>query len=313
MRPQEHDADERSHACSTHHETSQDGDDELGSDVSSDDGLTPLHPVPALQEAFEESIIEAAEDVQYESGPPASTHPSPESRRHELLRREIFDDSWNTRWRQKPSAKCHPLTKLVAQIVFGMHLLHGHQAKSDAEVVKILQAHVDDIDSFLEKTGEDFDLAIRDIEERNVFLQLPMTHLDVFDIMLDDRTFRTQLVEGNEKIEKIITRSAKGMNAALSDVQKGLDATEQLAKYLHSVEGDWPEDYPELPAILVAMRGNQEGWSACLHELQMKGNTLGVSLVQLGATIGEMSKLAAAASRRNTVAIFLPFASKCID
>ena len=274
---------------------------ESDSKLSDGDDTLPIHPVSALQQAFEESIVEAAEDVQYETTPRSATHPSAESRRKALLAQITYDDSWNTRWKQKPSAQCHPLAKLIAQIIFGMHLLHNHQARSDAEVVKILQAHVDDIDGFLEKTTDDFDLAINDIEERLVFLQLPMTHVDVFNIMLEDWTFRTQLVEGNDKIELIIERTAKAMNAALSDVQQGIDAIQELARYLDKVGHDWPEDYSELPAILTAMRGNQEGWLCCFRELQMSGNRLAVVLVQLGTTIGEMSRLAAAASRRTMV------------
>ena len=281
-------------------EAEDDGDQDDDDDDDADDA-TPTHPIPALQHAFEESIIEAAEDVQYETTPTSATHPSAESRRRELLEQYTYDDSWYTRWGQKPTATCHPLTKLVAQIIFGMHLLASHQAKSDAEVVKILQAHVNDIDAFLEKTTDDFDLAITDIEERRVLLQLPMTHLDVFDIMLEDRSFRTQLVNGNEKIEGIIARSAKAMNASLFDVQEGIDVTRQLATYLDSVGPDWPRDYNELPAIYTAMRGNQQGWLNCFQDLQIKGNTLGVVLVQLGTTVADMSRLAAAASRRSMV------------
>ncbi|KAL1303273.1 hypothetical protein AAFC00_006683 [Neodothiora populina] len=182
-----------------------------------------------------------------------------------------------------------------------MHLLYNYQAKSDAEVVKILQAHVDDIDGFLEKTTDDFDLAIQDIEERLDFLRLPMTHLDVFDVMLDDKTFRVQLVDGNDKIEQIIKRTAQAMNASLFDVERGIRAMKELTRYLDKVKDDWPEDYTELPAIYAAMRGNEEGWLDCLQSLQLKGNKLGVTLVQLGATIGQMNRLAAAASRRSMI------------
>lgn len=277
------------------------GDEDEEEEDEGDADTPPTHPVPALQQAFEESIIEATEDVQYETVPLSATHPSAELRRQQLLDQDTYDDSWNTRWRQKPSARCHPLTKLIAQIIFGMHLLYNYQAKSDAEVVKILQAHVDDIDGFLEKSTDDIDLAIEDIEERLDFLRLPMTHLDVFDVMLDDKVFRTQLIEGNDKIEKIIERTAKAMNAALSDIAKGIKAVEELAKYLDQVKDDWPEDYTELPAIFAAMRGNQDGWSECLEGLQMKGNKLGVALVQLGTIIREMNKAAASASRRSMV------------
>ncbi|KAK8222120.1 hypothetical protein M8818_000290 [Zalaria obscura] len=277
-----------------------DCEDEVAS-LNSD--LPPVHPVPIMQDAFEESIRESAEETNGDDTP-VTGRPNAEARRADLLEQEAYDDSWNTRWKQKPGAKSHPIMKLMAQIVFGMHLLHQQQAKSDAEVVKILQTHVDEVDGFLEKTTEDFDLAIRDIDERIRYLTLPMTHRDVFDIMLDDKQFRTQLIDGNEKIEKIIERTAKAMNAALQDVEKGITSTTELGKYLDSVKFDWPHDRDDLGAIFAAMRGNEEGWLSCLRDLQMKANKLGVSLVQLGTVIGEMDKLAAAASRRNKVSQF---------
>ncbi|KAF1352090.1 hypothetical protein BDV97DRAFT_348754 [Delphinella strobiligena] len=277
--------------------TAEEDDD----DNDDDDQLPPVHPVPDLQQAFEESIIEATEEVRYETMPTSATHPTAASRRQLLLEQDTFDNSWSARWNQRTSARCHPLMKLIAQIIFGMHLLHTHQAKSDAEVVKILQSHVDDIDGFLEKSTDDFNLAIEDTEERLSFLRLPMTHLDVFDIMLDDKPFRTQLVDGNDKIEAIIERTAKAMNASSSDVESGISAIQDLGRYLDRVGPDWPHDYSELAAILAAMRGNQEGWLGCFRDLQMKANQLGVVLVQLGTTIREMNSLAAAASRRSMV------------
>ena len=228
-------------------------------------------------------------------------HFDAETRRRELLEQETYDESWTARWKQKPETQCHPIVKLMAQIIFGLQLLYQQQAKSDVEVAKILQSHVDEIDSFLERTTEDFDLALKDIQDRIGHLKLPMTHLEVFDVMLDDRRFRNQLVEGNDKIETIIERTAKQMNAALFDIQKGVNTTQQMAEYLDTVQEDWPHNSDEQTAIIVAMRGNEEGWRACLRELQSKGNRLGVALVQLGTVVGEMSKLAAAASRRNMV------------
>jgi len=269
-------------------------------DAATHDIHAPVHPVSTMQDAFEESIREAADEDEDDPDSKAAEL-SAEARRRELLDQDDYDESWTTRWKQKPSARCHPLLKLMSQIIFGLHLLYQQQAKSDAEVVKILQTHVDEIDAFLEKTTEDFDLAIKDVEERIGFLKLPMTHLEVFDIMLEDRKFRGQLIEGNAKIDKIIERTAKAMNAALLDIQKGVNAVHQLAQYLESVKRTWPQRSPEQVAILVAMRGNEEGWRGCLGELQSKGNKLGVALVKLGTVIGEMNKLAAAASRRKMV------------
>ncbi|GAM83195.1 hypothetical protein ANO11243_011810 [Dothideomycetidae sp. 11243] len=269
-------------------------DDDVDS-LASDEA--PIHPVPAMQDAFEESIREATEagDTSFRSGPDISA----EARRKELLDRTTYDASWTTRWKQRPGARCHPIVKLMSQIIFGLHLLHQEQARSDTEVVEILQTHVDDIDDFLEKTTEDFDLAIKDIEERIGFLKLPMSHMEVFDNMLGDRKFRAQLVEGNEQIEQIIERTAKAMNAVMMDIQKAVNTTQQLAEYLERVSKDWPHDRPESSAVFAAMKGNEQGWKKCLRDLQVKGNQLGVDLVRLGTVVGEMNRLAASASKRS--------------
>lgn len=254
----------------------------------------PRHPVPAMQGAFEESIYESSEP----NPQPRSKDETSETRRQRLLEARHYDDSWTTRWKQKPSARHHPLAKLMAQIVFGMHLLQQQAAKSDEEVVKILQTHVDEVDNFLEKTTEDFDLAIKDIAERIHFLKLPMSHPDVFGTMLEDKEFRTQLMEGNEKIESIIERTSRAMNAALLDVQRGKAATKELGHYLNAVSDEWPGEKQDLEAVLNAMRGNEQGWKYCLRELQSKAHDLRDNLDQLSTVIREMARMAAAASRR---------------
>ncbi|TKA77451.1 hypothetical protein B0A55_04760 [Friedmanniomyces simplex] len=254
----------------------------------------PVHPMPSLQGAFEESILESTEA----DGSSSSFNSDAEARRKKLLEAHQYDDSWTTRWKQKPGARHHPLLKLMAQIVFGMHLLQQGQAKSNEEVVRILQTHVNEVDTFLERTSEDFGLAIADIEERIRHLKLPMEHLEVFNAMLDDKKFRTQLLNGNDNIEKIIDRTAKAMNAALMDVRKGLQATHELGKYLDGIKEQWPRENNGIAEVFGAMHGNEQGWKKYLKDLQAKGNNLGNHLIQLGTVIGEMSKLAAAASRR---------------
>lgn len=254
----------------------------------------PRHPVPEMQAAFEESIRESTQEDER----PKSLDNGPEARRQKVLESGTYDDSWMTRWRQKPGARHHPLLKLMAQIVFGMHLLQQQAAKSDEEVVKILQTHVDEVDNFLEKTTEDFDLAIKDINERIHFLKLPMEHKEVFQTMLEDKQFRTQLLDGNDKIEKIIDRTTRAMAAAMLDVQKGKLATKELGLFLTGVKDQWPTDKEDLDAIYNAMEGNEQGWKHCLKELQKKGIELKDCLTQLATVIGEMSSLAAAASRK---------------
>ncbi|KAK1817453.1 hypothetical protein LTR12_008093 [Friedmanniomyces endolithicus] len=282
-------SDEEYHSLSAHE--LDHGDDRDAESVAE----PPVHPMPSLQGAFEESIMESTE----EDESLLSGQSDAEVRRQKLLEARQYDDSWTTRWKQKPGARHHPLLKLMAQIVFGMHLLQQGQAKSDEAVVRILQTHVNEVDTFLEHTSEDFGLAIADIEERIRHLKLPMEHLEVFNAMLDDKKFRTQLLNGNDNIEKIIDRTAKAMNAALMDVRKGLQAAYELGKYLDSIKESWPRESNGIAEVPGAMRGNEQGWKKYLIDLQAKGTNLGSHLVQLGTVIGEMSKLAAAASRRS--------------
>ncbi|KAL8824719.1 MAG: hypothetical protein Q9191_004863 [Dirinaria sp. TL-2023a] len=192
-----------------------------------------------MQGAFEESMAETLEEAEDPDAQDRMSIADSVSRRKTLLEQEEYERTVAGRWKQKPGEKFHPLWKLVAQISFGMHLLQQGMAKSDEEVIKILQTHVDEIDGFLERTTEDFDLAQNDIDERIRYLRLPLEHGGVFDTMLNDRSFRVAIVEGNEKIEHIIDRTAAAMTDALKDVQKGLDATRELAKYLTRVDKNW--------------------------------------------------------------------------
>ncbi len=267
-------------------------DDELESALAD----APVHPVRFMQLAFEESIIESAED---QEGRKSVENGTAEVRRQTLLEAKKFDDSWQTRWNQRSTARYHPLLKLVSQIVFGMHLLQQQQAKSEGEVVKILQSHVNDVDSFLERTAEDFGLATNDIHERIRHLKLPMEHREVFEVMLDDKSFRTQLLDGNEKIEAIIDKTAKAMEASMSDLQEALKANKELGAYLDGVRDEWPREKRVISDVFSAMRGNEHGWSRYIFDLQAKGMALQQALAKLRSLLGQMSQMAATASRRN--------------
>ena len=262
------------------------------------DTAPPVHPVPTMQGAFEESMNETMNDDEPEV-PDRYSKADSATRRRMLLEQQEYERTVAGRWKQKPGEKFHPLWKLVAQISFGMHLLQQGLAKSDDEVLKILQTHVDEVDGFLERTTEDFDLAQNDINERIRYLKLPLEHGQVFDQMLADRPFRVAIVEGNEKIEHIIDRTAAAMNDALKDVQKGLDATRELAKYMTRVDKQWEDRTEEHEAVYLAMIGNTEGWTRAFLTLQSKGEHLRKALVQLGTIVAEMQRRAGAASRKN--------------
>lgn len=276
-------------------------EDDLESCSESDfSAAPPVHPVPTMQGAFEESMNETMNDDEPEV-PDRYSKADSVTRRKMLLEQQEYERTVAGRWKQKPGEKFHPLWKLVAQISFGMHLLQQGLAKSDEEVLKILQTHVDEVDGFLERTTEDFDLAQNDINERIRYLKLPLEHGQVFDQMLADRPFRVAIVEGNEKIEHIIDRTAAAMNDALKDVQKGLDATRELAKYMTRVDKQWEDRTEEHDSVYLAMIGNTEGWTRAFLTLQSKGGHLRKALVQLGTIVAEMQRRAGAASRKNLV------------
>lgn len=253
----------------------------------------PQHPVPQLQGPFEESMMESLNDLADEE-----QHTDSIARRKLLLQGERYERVCAGRWKQRPDEKFHPLWKLSAQISFGLHLLAQGLAKSEEEVMRILQSHVDDIDCFLERTTEDFDLAQSDVDERLRYLRLPLEHVEVFDRMLEDKAFRTSIIEGNEKIEHIVERTSEAMKDALKDVQKGIDATGALGKYLTGLKSVWTDRTPELEAVYVAMLGNVEGWTRAFVDLHLQGNRLAVGLVQLAGIVAEMQRRAGVASRK---------------
>lgn len=196
---------------------------------------------------------------------PKKTPGTAAARRKVLLDQDISEDTHATRWRQRPGQQHHELWKLMAQISFGIYLLLNGIARNDEQVMNILQGHVDEVDEFLETTLEDFDLALEDIEERLKFLKLPLENIIIFDAMLEDREFRRQIVNGNERIEHVITRTATAMKDALKDVQQGMDACKEFTIYLaqEQEEAAWKDNRPDMQKVFDAMKGNVEGTLNC--------------------------------------------------
>ena len=258
----------------------------------------PQHPITTMQGAFEESMLETMTEDDLE---PVLSRKDSVYRRKVLLERPQYERTVAGKWKQKPGEKFHPLWKIVAQLSFGMHLLHQGLAKSDEEVLKILQGHVDEVDGFLERTTEDFDLAQHDINERTRYLSLPLEHGDVFDSMLSDRGFRTAMVEGNVKIEHIIERTSVALIDSLKDVKKGFDGTRELSRYLRKLERTWQARNEGHADVFHAMLGNTEGWSGAFIILQSKGKKLTESLEHLQSIIAEIQRLVGIASRRDVV------------
>ncbi|KAK2762811.1 hypothetical protein FQN54_000986 [Arachnomyces sp. PD_36] len=272
---------------------------EKGPTVESPQYPNPTHPVQQLQGPFDESIFESAQKLDQEQLPELDCY----TRRKLLLENSTYERTCSGKWAQRSGEKYHPLWKLVAQLSFGMHLLVKGLAKSELEVMKILQSHVDEIDGFLGRTTEDLDLGDSDIRERIRLLRVPLEHQRVFDSMLEERSFRSLIIEGNDKIEHVIERSALSMHDTLKDIQKGLDAIGALGRYLEHIGKSWTRRPRNLDAVFHAMVGNVEGWEHALLSLQTRGNGLGVSLIQLGAAASEMQRRVGIASRKNVTSI----------
>lgn len=234
-----------------------------------------------MQAAFEESII----DLKIDTGNSSDGTSSP--------------SSWKTRHNY---SEHHRLLKLVSQIAFGIHLLHARLAKSDPEVVRILQNHVDDMDFFVASTTSDFDVAKSDIGQRLKHLRVPLDSgraSEVFDEMLQNREFRLDIVKGNENVEYVISRTVVGMNSALIDVREGLSAVDELAKYLLSLKRGW--ENLNLVKVYAAMTFNVEQWFRGLVALQKKGMSLRDDLEQLRRVVREVERRTGIASRKNKV------------
>jgi hypothetical protein len=237
----------------------------------------PKHPIASMQGAFAESMQEAAQT------PPQKMPKVGDAatRRKILLDQDISADTHSMRWQRKPGQKYHELWKLMAQISFGIYLLLNGIAKDEEQVMSILQGHVDEVDGFLEMTLEDFDLAQTDIEERLKYLKLPLENISIFDAMLEDRAFKSTLV----------------------DAQQGMDACKEFTIYLAEEQDNetWRLLRPNMGRVFDAMCGNVEGWHKAYVSIQTKGNNLGVALVQLGSIVAEMDRRAAEISRDSRV------------
>jgi hypothetical protein len=177
-------------------------------------------------------------------------------------------------------------------------------AASDEEVIKILQRHIDEVDDFVGRADEDLEMANVDIDERIQHLEVPLRHIDTFEVMLEDRQYRLQTLEGNENIERIINRTAALMTDIQSDLTYALEAVRDMSVYFSTVGLTWPKDETSL-ALYNAMLANTEGWMNMFDALQSRGSSLANSLVRLRSFLNEIAKRAGVASRRQVIGFFL--------
>jgi len=260
----------------------------------------PSHPIESMQAAFAESLAEVNSGTLHLK--PKLRPADAAGRRDALLDQDKSEGPPASLWRLRPGQQCHELRKLLAQISFGVYLLMKSMANSNAQVVSILQGHIDEVDEYLEVTMEDIALATQDLTKRLDLLKLPMDNMAVFEQMLEDRAFRLQIVEGNVQIEHIVSRTTTALIQSAQDVAEGLRATKEFADFLaENVDGWWRQTRPDVVEIYEAMRSNTEGWFNAFTDLQNKANTLNVLIAKLNARVAEMDKKAGEVSRRTRV------------
>ncbi|KAK5663758.1 hypothetical protein OQA88_4189 [Cercophora sp. LCS_1] len=271
------------------------GNSEVGPHRKQDEPPAPQHPIPFMQDAFAESLIEATQGGAV-SKPKLRTGDA-KTRRGELLDQEKSDPPPAALWRYRPGQVNHELRRLMAQISFGVYLLLNGMANSQVLVVSILQGHIDEVDEFLETTLEDMGIASADLQERIDHLKLPMQNMQVFEDMLKDAKFCRSILEGNLKIEHIVARTQISMQQTVQDLAEGVSATREFSIYLAEQEnGSWRRDRPDVIDIFDAMKGNTDGWFNAFIDLQAKASTLNGLIVRLTGMVAEMEKKASEAS-----------------
>ncbi|KAI1821024.1 hypothetical protein F4861DRAFT_542363 [Xylaria intraflava] len=257
----------------------------------------PTHPIPAMQPAFSESLMEATNSTG--DLKPKLRFGDAKQRRTRLLDGAKGSALYADLWRYRPGQEHHELWKLLAQVSFGVYLLLNGIANSNEQVVDILQRHIDEVDEFLETTLEDVNMAIQDVSERIDYLKLPMENMDAFEDMLEDRDFRLQIITENEKISHIAERTTLALEATFRDVDQGLEAVREFAAYLDDQRArPWRQQRPELADIYDAMKGNAQGWYQALNDILAKAKSLEVIIANLTRIVAEMDQKAGEVSRR---------------
>ncbi|KAK0730381.1 hypothetical protein B0H67DRAFT_652299 [Lasiosphaeris hirsuta] len=262
----------------------------------------PEHPITAMQDAFAESLIEATHGGK--TPKPKLRTGDAKARREELLDQAKTDGPPVELWRHRPGQVNHELRRLMAQISFGVYLLLNGMANSQILVVSILQGHIDEVDEFLETTLEDIGLATKDLRDRVDHLKLPMDNMEVFERMLEDRNFRVQILDGNQKIEHIVARTQVALHQIIEDLAEGVSSTREFSIYLAEQQhGQWRRDRPDVIDIFDAMKGNTDGWFNAFIDLQAKASTLNGLIAKLNGMVSEMERKAGEVSRSTRLSV----------
>ena len=265
----------------------------------------PVHPVPSMQASFEESMLDAAGETGFVAF--GKSKKNVETRRLLLCKKAAdapaseWNFTYNCHWRSHSTGDHHPLLKTIAQIAFGIHLLHQHLEKSVADVADILLKHVHELDSFLHRANGDIESSMKDMLFRRKCLRVPMKHVREFDRLLDDRLYRAQLLDGNVTIERTVNRMSELLDDYYVDMTAFRDANIELDRYLSCIGDAWMDENDDVARIYVAMCGNTSGWAHFLQDLAGKAEQLGHVLVEVSSFCREIETRCAAASQRSLV------------
>ncbi|KAL7901791.1 hypothetical protein HDV63DRAFT_404660 [Trichoderma sp. SZMC 28014] len=268
----------------------------------------PIHPIPALQDAFAESLNEVMSGIVVEK--PKLRALDAQGRREAVLAQGKDEPALDAVWRLRPGQTQHELGKLIAQISFGVYLMLNGMANDNTQVVNILQGHIDEVDEFLEVTIEDLEEVEADLKKRIDHLMLPMSNATVFEQLLEDHKFRTEILQGNEKIEHILARTNVSMKQWDDDIEAGLQTSNIFINWLNEhAEGTWRSGLPDVTDIFDAMSGNAEGWLIAFEKINDSAQDINSLIIRLMSIISEMEKKAGEASRRTWASIAPPMSN----
>ncbi|KAM5455571.1 hypothetical protein MaudCBS49596_001472 [Microsporum audouinii] len=244
----------------------------------------PTHPIAHLQGPFEESILESINGFNQEVLSP----PDAVTRRKQLLQGSKYQRSCSGKWQQRMGERYHPLWKIMAQVSFGIHLLATGSARSELESVQILRVHVAEIDGFVRRTMEDYQLAHEDLTARFDLLAVPLANLDVLDSMLGDESFKLFLVDCIGKINHVVRRSEISLQDSLKDLRKAAIAVRTVKDYLNILPQNQNTWSPSFGGVYADMFQRVGLWLTSLSNLQAQGVRLVEFLVNLSTSISRL-------------------------
>jgi hypothetical protein len=275
-------------------------DDEESYDEPVENPDIPTHPIPVMQAAFTESLDEVTHGAVVPK--PNLRELDARARRERLLDQGQDEEPFDSTWRYRPGQRQHEVVKLIAQISFGVYLLLNGMANDQAQVVDILQGHIDEVDQFLEVAFEDLAQAVQDLTSRIDHLQLPMQNMHAFEELLENDTFRAEILDGNAKIHHILARNDIAMKQWDNDIDAGLRCTSAFADWLNSQKGaTWRKERTDMDEIYMAMKHNAEGWLNAFDEMLASTQEINELTIRLMTILAEVENKAGEFNRQSWV------------